>query len=158
MTHNNIIGTEDYNVDIIVHTSVDLFQDIRFHYLSSYNLNNNSSTSPIVDPYAVPIQADYSGNHLIFSTCFLKIPMLYDVDSGNFINNVVEPFIDKFIFCLHFYYLDLTSLEISSLSIVYYSFINPTYSIFISIYMIWGCVVIWIIHLITVDLIMDLLQ
>ena len=52
--YNNIIDTEDYNVDIIVHTSVNLFQDLRFHYLSSYNLNNDSSTSPIVDPYAVP--------------------------------------------------------------------------------------------------------
>ena len=26
--YNNIIDTEDYNVDIIVHTSVNLFQDI----------------------------------------------------------------------------------------------------------------------------------
>ena len=51
--YNNIIGTEDYNVDIIVYTSVDLFQDLQFHYLSSYNLNNDSSTSQIVDPHAV---------------------------------------------------------------------------------------------------------
>ena len=84
--------------------------------------------------------------------------ILYYADNGNSFTNVIEPFSNKFMSRMHFYYLDLTSLEISSLPIIHHSFNNPTYSIFISIYMITGCVVIWIILISTVDLIMDLLQ
>ena len=83
---------------------------------------------------------------------FLKIDpgtsyssILYYADNGNSFTNAIELFSNKFMSRMNFYYLDLTSLEISSLPIIHYSFNNPTYFIFISIYTITGCVVIWII-------------
>ena len=80
---------------------------------------------------------------------FLKIDpgtsyssILYYADNGNSFTNAIELFSNKFMSRMNFYYLDLTSLEISSLPIIHYSFNNPTYFIFISIYTITGCVVI----------------
>ena len=80
---------------------------------------------------------------------FLKIDpgtsyssILYYADNGNSFTNVIEPFFNKFMSHMHFYYLDLTYLEISSLPIIHQSFIDPKYYIFISIYTISGCVVI----------------
>ena len=68
--------------------------------------------------------------------------ILYYADNGNSFTNAIELFSNTFMSRMNFYYLDLTSLEISSLPIIHYSFNNPTYFIFISIYTITGCVVI----------------
>ena len=197
--HFCVVPSIDSSILIQNYFNNHLLLDTLYKHLSSYNLNNTSSTSPIVDTSAVPslepnvcsrssiqvdpsivprfiinqntrdvqgqckqsrkscllstlpltfhialkhklfysLQADPLSNPLIISAYFLKIPMLYDIDSGNSIDNALSIY-----FYLHFYYLDLTPLEYSSLSIVHYSFIHPTYYIFISIYTMWGCVVI----------------